>query len=86
MAPTTAPNVNVPAPSEAPDAPKKRAVRYPAKLYLSITLAMSDSLQRLSDGPNSLANAGQWGRLALHQFLIANNPVYARTMGNGHGG
>jgi hypothetical protein len=66
---------------------KKRPEKYPVKFHLSITLAMSDSLQRLSGGTHSIATAAQFGRLALHNFLLANDPVYARQVGaNGRHG
>lgn len=85
MTAPVAPNPNIPASTVEAQAPKKRQVKYPGKYYLSVTPAMNESLARLS-GSNSLATAAQIGRLALHQFLLANDPIYARTMGNGHGG
>ena len=58
----------------------KRPVKYPVKYHLSITVAMNDALARLS-GDNSLATGAQIGRMALHQFLMANDPLYARQVG-----
>jgi|SRR5215470_7977643 len=58
----------------------KRPVKYPVKYHLSITVAMNEALARLS-GDNSLATGAQIGRMALHQFLMANDPHYARQMG-----
>jgi hypothetical protein len=70
--------------ASVPPAPEneagKRPVKYPVKYHLSITVAMNDALARLS-GDNSLATGAQIGRMALHQFLMANDPLYAPQMG-----
>jgi hypothetical protein len=79
--PNTEPAASAPPASENEAA--KRPVKYPVKYHLSITVAMNDALARLS-GDNSLATGAQIGRLALHQFLLANDPHYARAVRNGH--
>jgi hypothetical protein len=76
--PHTQPAASAPPASENEAA--KRPVKYPVKYHLSITVAMNDALARLS-GDNSLATGAQIGRMALHQFLMANDPLYARQMG-----
>jgi hypothetical protein len=81
----TQPNTGAPL-GEPAATKKKRPEKYPVKFHLSITSAMNDSLARMSGGANSIATAAQFGRLALHTFLLANDPVYARVVGaNGHG-
>jgi hypothetical protein len=84
-----APSINLQAPGELPSAPKiegkKRPVKYKTKFHLSITDAMSDALGRLTSGPHAVMTAAQMGRMALHQFLVANDPLYARLVSNGHG-
>jgi hypothetical protein len=83
MSPTAA-ALNTATAEKAPAASKKRPEKYPAKFHLSITTAMDQSLQRLSSA-NSLATGAQIGRLALHLYLLANDPLYKRAMGNGYG-
>ena len=46
-------------------------------------IAMGNSLKRLT-GDNSLLSESDIGRLALHNYLLANDPLYIRAMrGNG---
>jgi hypothetical protein len=54
------------------------------RFHCAITIAMNDSLKRLTGG-NSLLGESDIGRLALHSYLMANDPAYVRVMGNGHG-
>ena len=44
---------------------------------------MGDALKQLTGG-NSLLTESDIGRLALHSYLLANSPQYARVMGNGN--
>jgi hypothetical protein len=59
--------------------------RFPLRFHCAITIAMGDSLKRLTGG-NSLLSESDIGRLALHSYLLANDSQYARAMeiGNGH--
>jgi hypothetical protein len=62
----------------------KAIERFPLKFHYAITIAMGDSLKRLS-GNNSLLSESDIGRLALHAYLTANDPQYVRAMrGNGN--
>jgi len=77
-----------PAQGGAKPAAKKRHTpieRFPLKFHFAITLAMGDSLKRLTGG-NSLLSESDIGRLALHSYLLANDLQYVRAMeiGNGH--
>ena len=57
--------------------------RFPLKFHYAITIAMGNSLKRLT-GDNSLLSESDIGRLALHNYLLANDPLYIRAMrGNG---
>jgi hypothetical protein len=54
--------------------------RFPFKFHCAITKAMNDSLKRLAGGGALLAEA-DIGRLALHAYLLQNDPHYARQLG-----
>jgi hypothetical protein len=43
---------------------------------------MGDALKRLT-GSNSLLSESDIGRLALHGYLLSNDPQYARAMQRG---
>jgi hypothetical protein len=57
--------------------------RFPLRFHCAITIAMGDALKQ-STGDNSLLSESDIGRLALHSWFMANNPRYARLMGNGN--
>jgi hypothetical protein len=87
---STQPNTPSPSVAQAGAKPaaKKRHTpieRFPLRFHCAITLAMGDSLKRLTGG-NSLMSESDIGRLALHSYLLANDLQYARAMeiGNGH--
>jgi len=86
---TTAPDTQsaTAAPTAARTVAKQRAKpieRFPLRYHFAITVAMGDALKRLTGG-NALLSESDVGRLALHSYLMANDPVYFRTMSNGHG-
>jgi hypothetical protein len=56
-------------------------VRFPARFHMAISIPMADSLRRLTGG-NALLAEADIGRLALHSYLVANDPHYARVMGH----
>jgi hypothetical protein len=62
---------------------RKRIEKFPLKYHFAITAAMGDALRRLT-GSNSLLSESDIGRLALHSYLLANDPQYVRALGNGH--
>ena len=64
----------------------KAVVKFPLRFHCAISLAMGESLRRMTGG-NSLMSESDIGRIALHGYLLANDPYYARAMqqGNGHG-
>jgi hypothetical protein len=79
---------NTPSPSAAPVAAKpvakvrpKPIERFPLRFHCAITLPMGDSLKRLCGGNAALLSESDIGRLALHGYLLANDPHYARAMG-----
>jgi hypothetical protein len=57
--------------------------RFPLRFHCAITIAMGDSLKRLT-GDNSLLSESDVGRMALHGYLLANDPQYVRAMSNGN--
>jgi hypothetical protein len=64
----------------------KAAVKFPLRFHCAISQAMGDSLRRMT-GSNSLLSESDIGRLALHHYMLANDPYYVRAMqGNGHHG
>jgi hypothetical protein len=86
---STQPNTQPPnaAQADAKPAAKKRHTpveRFPLRFHCAITLAMGESLKRMT-GSNSLLAESDIGRLALHSYLLANDPAYLHAMGgNGH--
>ena len=86
----TAPHT--PSATPAPDSASPKAkvrhraiVKFPLRFHCAISLAMGESLRRMTGG-NSLMSESDIGRLALHHYLLANDPYYVRAMqGNGHG-
>jgi hypothetical protein len=78
---------NTPPPSAAPVGAKKRRPppieRFPLRFHCAITEAMGAAIKRQT-GSNSLLAESDIGRLALHGYLLANDPLYARAMGNGN--
>jgi len=57
--------------------------RFPLRFHCAITIAMGNSLKRLT-GHNCLLSESDVGRMALHNYLLANDPHYVRAMrGNG---
>jgi hypothetical protein len=65
-------------------AKRSRPERYPLKYHCSITPAMANSLRRLT-GRNSIHDEADIGRMALHEFLLKNDPQYLRKVSNGAG-
>ena len=59
----------------------KSSGKYPHKFHYSISHEMAASLQRLTSGPAGLLREVDIGRLALHHYLLANDPNYARAIG-----
>jgi hypothetical protein len=84
------PNVNTQpttaAPRDASTKAKPRrqtpVVKFPLRFHCAITIAMGDSLRRMTGG-NSLLSESDIGRLALHSYLLSNDPHYHRAMGGG---
>jgi hypothetical protein len=77
---------DTPSTAAAPAATGKtaRLQQFPLKYHFSITPAMGNALRRMT-GPNSPYREADIGRLALHQFLLQNDPQYARQVSNGAG-
>jgi hypothetical protein len=76
-----------PAPDSASTKAKVRhraVVKFPLRFHCAISQAMGESLRRLT-GSNSLMAESDIGRIALHSYLLANDPYYARAMQQGHG-
>ena len=63
----------------------KAVVRFPLRFHCAISLAMGRSLQRMT-GSNSLVTESDIGRLALHSYLLANDPHYGRELSGFNGG
>lgn len=64
---------------------QKAIVRFPVRFHFAITLAMAQSLQRMTGGASLLAESDV-GRIALHAYLLQNDPRYRQEMGVGNGG
>jgi hypothetical protein len=62
----------------------RAVVKFPLRFHCAISQAMGDSLRRMT-GSNSLMAESDIGRIALHSYLLANDPYYARAMQQGHG-
>jgi hypothetical protein len=87
MSALTDPQAATAAPAAARNPAKRRAKpieRFPLKFHFAITLAMGDALKRLT-GSNALLSESDIGRLALHSYLLSNDPLYVRAMSNGAG-
>jgi hypothetical protein len=63
---------------------QKVSVRFPYQIHAGITPAMNRSIERLSAGNSLLAGADVL-RMALHGYLLQNDPYYARELNNGGG-
>jgi len=61
----------------------KRSEKFPVAFHYSISILMEESLRRLTTGPAALLREVDIGRLALHSYLMANDPHYVRAMGGG---
>jgi len=61
----------------------KRSEKFPVAFHYTISIPMNESLQRLTTGPAALLREVDIGRLALHSYLMANDPHYVRAMGGG---
>ena len=72
----------VPSPTVAQVERRKRDEKFPLKFHYAITEAMNASLQRMT-GRNSLLSASDIGRLSLHSYLLANDPMYSRAINGG---
>jgi hypothetical protein len=86
MTPNTLPPIatQVSAPLAAKKPRAKPIERFPLRFHCAITIAMGEALKRLTGG-NALLAESDIGRLALHGYLMANDPYYARAMrGDGH--
>jgi hypothetical protein len=64
--------------------PRAKAIeRFPLKYHFAITAPMGAALKRMT-GSNSLLSESDIGRLALHNYLLANDPYYLRVMQGGN--
>ena len=52
-----------------------RVSRFPFQFHFAINIPMQRSLERLT-GLNSLWDSAQIGRMALHSWLVQNDPQY----------
>jgi hypothetical protein len=80
---TPSPNVAQVGTKPAAKPRHKPIERFPLRFHCAITLAMGNSLHRLT-GSNSLLGESDVGRLALHNYLLSNDPMYVREMTNGN--
>jgi hypothetical protein len=78
---TPAPPIGASTTAKKPRA--KPIERFPLKFHFAITIAMGDALKRLTGG-HALVSESDIGRLALHSYLLANDPHYARAMRGGN--
>jgi hypothetical protein len=62
---------------------RKSIERFPLRFHCAITVAMNDSIKRMT-GNNSLLSESDVGRMALHGYLLANDPGYVRVMRGGN--
>jgi hypothetical protein len=53
--------------------------RFPAAMNFGITRAMNDAVHRLSL-PGSPFSQSDVGRMALHEFLFARDPIYRQAV------
>ena len=71
-----------PAPNDSATKAKVRqraVVRFPYQLHAGITPAMNRAIERLSAG-NSLLAGADILRMALHHYLLTNDPNYHREL------
>lgn len=64
--------------SKVKQPPARRATRvskFPFQFHYAINIPMQQSLERLT-GLNSLWDSAQIGRMALHSWLLQNDPQY----------
>jgi hypothetical protein len=61
---------------------QKAIVKFPCRFHCAITAAMAESLARMTGG-NALLSESDIGRLALHSYLLANDPQYTKQMRGG---
>ena len=59
---------------------QKAIVRFPYQAHAGITPAMNRSIERMTAG-NSLLAAADVIRMALHGYLLQNDPQYHRDIG-----
>jgi len=81
----TAPNMQSAASAADVARPKakvrqKAIARFPYQAHAGITVAMNRSLERLTGGNALLAQADVI-RMALHGYLLQNDPAYHRELG-----
>ena len=63
---------------------QKAVVRFPYQIHAGITPAMNRAIERLSAGNSLLAGADVL-RMALHGYLLQNDPNYRQELNNGGG-
>jgi hypothetical protein len=61
---------------------QKAVVRFPYQIHAGITPAMNRSIERLSAGNSLLAGADVM-RMALHGYLLTNDPNYRHELNGG---
>ncbi len=64
---------------------QKAVIRFPYQIHAGITPAMNRAIERLSAGNSLLAGADVL-RIALHGYLLQNDPYYARELNSTGGG
>jgi hypothetical protein len=64
---------------------QKSIIRFPYQFHAGVTPAMNRSIMRMT-ASNSLAATADIIRMALHNYLLANDPLYHQEIsgGNGH--
>jgi hypothetical protein len=85
---TTTPNTPIANPAQGGPNPtaktrQKPIERFPLRFHCAITIAMGDALKRMT-GSNCLLSESDVGRLALHNYLLSNDPLYVRAMQRGN--
>jgi hypothetical protein len=81
---TPSPNAAQAGASTTAKKPRAKSIeRFPLRFHCAITPAMGAALKRLTGG-NALLAESDIGRLALHAYLMANDPYYVRAMGGNH--
>lgn len=61
---------------------QKSVVRFPYQIHAGITPAMNRAIERMSAGNSLLAGADVL-RMALHNYLLTNDPNYHRELSGG---